>query len=101
MIDNQWHEPELVEYDSHRSEDGWRHLLKDDGHVWFFVRGKYYFIFPEARPYRFGMCYGADEVTGNFARWKFKSVEEVLSAPMFDGKCIKDLLPEIQGWEPS
>ena len=100
MTDNSWNEPELVDYDSHRSEEGWRHMLDDDGHVWFYLRGRYYFVFPESKPYRFGMCYGEDEMTGNFPRWKFKDADELLSSPMFDGRSIKDFLPEVKGWEP-
>ena len=100
MTEGKWSEPELIDYDSHKSEEGWQQMLKTDGHVWFHVRGKYYFLFPEARPYRFGMCYGEDELTGNFARWKFKNADELLSSPIFDGKTIKELLPEIKGWEP-
>lgn len=100
MTDAKWDAPELLDYDSHRNEDGWLEMLNTDGHVWFFVRGKYYFVFPESQPYRFGMCFGEDELTGNFPRWKFKTAEELLVAPLFDGKSIKELLPEIKGWEP-
>ena len=43
---------------------------------------------------------GEDEMTGNFPRWKFKDADELLSSPMFDGRSIKDFLPEVKGWEP-
>ena len=100
MNSETWIKPELVPYDDYRTETGWRWLLDDDAHAWFYVAGRYYFLFPEMSPFRFGLCYGEDSITGNFPRWKFKSIDEFLNEPMFEGKSILEHLPDILGWDP-
>ena len=39
------------------------------GHIWFYVDGTYYFLFPEG-PHTYGLCLGEDERNGNVPRWK-------------------------------
>lgn len=101
MVDGttEWHFPELESYDSYKTIEGWREMLKSEGHVWFFVEGRYYFLFPEAKD-GYGLCYGEDELTGNFARWTFRSADEFFSAKLFNGKSIFECLPAVYGWQP-
>ena len=91
--------PELIDYDSHKTREGWDWMLDEIGHVWFAVGGRYYAISPDGNG-KFGLCYGVDERTGNFPRWTFYTKEELLNAKVLDGKCILDWLPDIKGWEP-
>lgn len=94
-----WPLPELELYDSYRTQDGWWEMLKSDGHVWFFVEGRYYFLFPES-PRGFGLCFGEDELTGNFPRWTFNSADEFFAAKLFNGKTILECLDSVRGWQP-
>ena len=91
--------PELIDYDSHKTREGWDWMLDEIGHVWFAVDGRYYSISPEGNG-RFGLCYGEDEQTGNFPRWVFSTKEELLNAKVLNGRSILEWLPSIKGWEP-
>ena len=64
--------------------DGWRHVLKSYGHVWFSLDGVRYFVFPEG-PHSYGLCLAEDETSGNHPRRHFSSENEFLEAPLFGG----------------
>ena len=91
-------EPELFKDDSLSTERGWKAVLASYGHIGFYLAGRSYFVFPTG-PHAYGMCYYEDSETGNYPRWSFSSEEELLSAPMFEGRAIRDCLSEILYFE--
>lgn len=94
-----WQGPTPSKCQTLTTREGWIWLMEDYGHVWFYLDGKYYFLFPEG-PHKYGLCYGEDEVTGNFPRWEFNSEIEFLEAPLFSGKCMLERLDDVLDWEP-
>lgn len=91
--------PELYRTEDLRSYAEWLLFLAEYGHVWFYLDGQYYFLFPEG-PHKYGLCLGEDEATGNFPRWEFNSEEEFLTAAMFGGKTIVDRSGDLMSWDP-
>lgn len=82
-----------------QTEEDWRVLLEEFGHIWFVLDGQRYFVFPEG-PHRYGLCLGEDEKTGNFPRWVFESEDAFLSAKLFGGRCILERLDEVMVYTP-
>ena len=91
--------PELFKTTDLETEHGWRWLMEDFGHIWFHIVDTYYFLFPEGA-HRYGLCYYADNETGNFPRWQFKSETEFLNAKLFNGKSVLERLGEFMSYEP-
>lgn len=91
--------PELFETTDLQSEQGWRWLLEDSGHIWFHIDGTYYFLFPEGS-HKYGLCLYEDKATGNFPRWEFNSETEFLNAKLFDGESVLERLGEFMSYEP-
>lgn len=92
--------PELFKTTDLETERGWRWLMEDSGHVWFFIDGTYWFLFPNGGS-SYGLCYYEDEATGNYPRWVFGSATEFLHAKLFrNGTCVLDRLGEFMSYEP-
>ena len=92
--------PELFKTTDLDSEHGWRWLIDAVGHVWFYIDGTYWFLFP-AGERKFGLCYYKDNETGNCPRWVFNSVDEFLHAKLFkNDTCVLDRLGEFMSYEP-
>ena len=91
--------PELYRVDDLKTYDQWYSLMEDFGHIWFYVDGTYYFLFPEG-PHKYGLCLGEDEATGNFPRWEFDSEDEFIRTPMFGGRTVLERADDILSWDP-
>lgn len=91
--------PELYRTEDLHTYADWLSFLVDYGHIWFYLDGTYYFLFPEG-PHKYGLCLGEDEATGNFPRWEFSSEDEFLNATMFGGKNIIDRSEDLMSWDP-
>lgn len=87
-----WRDPELS------SEDGWRQVLVEDGHVPLVLDGIEYFIYPLGE-HRYGMDHWSEAGKNIHPRWTFDSEEEVLSKRLFDGKSIAERLDDIFAFE--
>lgn len=91
--------PELYKANDLMTYRQWITLMEEFGHIWFYLDGSYYFLFPLG-DHRYGMCLGEDEATGNLPRWKFDSEEEFIHVPMFGGKSILERAADVLSWDP-
>ena len=91
--------PELYRVDDLHTYRQWYSLMEEYGHIWFYVDGTYYFLFPEG-PHKYGLCLGEDERNGNMPRWEFNSEDEFINAPLFDGKNVLERSKDILSWDP-
>ena len=87
-----WRDPELA------TEDGWRQVLSEDGHVPFVLDGVEYFIFPIGE-HSYGMDLWSEAGKKTKPRWQFSSEDEVLSRRLFAGKSIAERLDDILAFE--
>ena len=87
-----WRDPELA------TEDGWRQVLSEDGHVPFVLDGVEYFIFPIGE-HSYGMDLWSEAGKNPNPRWQFNSEDEVLSRRLFAGKSIAERLDDILAFE--
>ena len=87
-----WRDPELT------SEDGWRQVLVEDGHVPFVLDGIEYFIYPLGE-HRYGMDLWHEAGKNVQPRWTFDSEDDVLSRRLFAGKSIVERLNDILAFE--
>ena len=93
------HKPALYKVTDLNTYRQWFTLMEDYGHIWFYVDGNYYFLFPEG-PHKYGLCLGEDEATGNFLRWEFNSEDEFIKARIFGGKNVLERADDILSWDP-
>ncbi len=91
--------PKLFRASDLCTEKDWRWHLEDSGHIWFWLDGRYYFVFPEGE-HKFGLCYYEDSETGNFPRWTFDSESALLNEKIFNGKSILERLDDVMSYEP-
>ncbi len=87
-----WRDPELT------TEDGWRQVLVEDGHIPFVLDDTEYFIFPLGS-HRYGMDYWCEAGKNLNPRWLFDSEDDVLSRRIFAGKSIAERLDEVLAFE--
>ena len=92
--------PELFKTSDLETERGWKWLMDDSGHVWFYIDDTYWFLFPNGGG-AYGLCLYDDESTGNFPRRVFESADAFLHAKIFaNGTCVLDRLGDFMSYEP-
>lgn len=91
--------PVLYKVNDLNTYEQWFSMMEGYGHIWFYIDGVYYFLFPEGA-HKYGLCLGEDEANGNKPRWHFNSEDEFIKMPMFGEKTILERADDVMSWDP-